>query len=78
VLAEDVRVVVRHGAPVTPRVELWPLAAPIGAGEEVGAVVYVSENIEVGRIRLVAADDVPRMSRLGRLWRWLRARVGGR
>jgi D-alanyl-D-alanine carboxypeptidase (penicillin-binding protein 5/6) len=78
VLADDVVVVARRGAPVTSRVELRPLAAPIGAGEEVGAVVYVSENVEVGHVRLVAADDVPRMSRLGRLWRWLRLRLGGR
>jgi D-alanyl-D-alanine carboxypeptidase (penicillin-binding protein 5/6) len=78
VLADDALVVVRRGMPVRPRVKLRLLAAPIGTGEEVGTVVYMSEDVEVGRVRLVAAADVPRMSRLQQLWRWLRMRLGGR
>jgi serine-type D-Ala-D-Ala carboxypeptidase (penicillin-binding protein 5/6) len=77
VLADDALIVVRRGAAVTPRVEIGTLVAPIAAGEEVGAVIYVSENVEVGRVRLLAAASVPALSGLGRLWQWLRARLGG-
>ena len=77
VLADDAVVVVRRGAGVTSRVEMRPLVAPIAAGEEVGTVIYVSDGVEVGRSRLIAGTDVPALSRLGRLWQWLRARLGG-
>lgn len=77
VLAEDAVVVVRRGAPVVPRVEISRTTAPIEAGEVVGAVVYVSEGIEVARVPLVAAEAVPVPSRFGRLRHWLRALIGG-
>jgi D-alanyl-D-alanine carboxypeptidase (penicillin-binding protein 5/6) len=78
VLAEDALVVVRSGAAVTAQVELSPPAAPVAAGMELGAVVYTSENVQVGRVRLVAGGDAPVRSRVERLWHWLRLRLGAR
>jgi len=77
VLAEDAVVVVRRGAGVVPRVELSRATAPIGAGEVVGTVAYVSDGIEVGRVSLVAAEAVPVLSPFGRLRQWLRVRISG-
>jgi D-alanyl-D-alanine carboxypeptidase (penicillin-binding protein 5/6) len=77
VLADDAVAVVRRDATVTPQVEIRPARAPIAAGEDVGVIVYMSEGAEVGRARLVAAADVPALSRLGRLWQWLRVHLGG-
>ena len=77
VLAEDAVLVVRRGAAVVPRVEVSPMTAPIEAGHVVGAVVYSSEGVEVGRLPLIAAEAVPGPTRLGRLRQWLRALIGG-
>jgi len=74
---EDAVVVVPRGAAVARRVWLPPPAAPIGRGQIVGALVFTSDGAEVGRVPLVAREAVPERSLLARLWRWLRARVGG-
>jgi D-alanyl-D-alanine carboxypeptidase (penicillin-binding protein 5/6) len=76
-LAGDAFVVVRRGATVEARVEITQAAAPIQAGDVVGAVSYVSDGVEVARVPLVAADAVPAPSRLSRLRDWLRALIGG-
>ncbi len=77
VLAGDAVVVVRRGAAIVPRVEIGRTTAPIEAGEVVGAVAYMSEGVEVGRVPLVAAEAVPVPSALDRFRVWLRMLVGG-
>lgn len=74
---EDAMLVVPKGAPVQRKVFLTKTAAPIDKGEGVGTLVFASRGREVGRVALVAADDVPLRSLFARLWHWLRELVDG-
>lgn len=74
---EDAVLVVPKGAPVQRKVFLTKTAAPIDKGEGVGTLVFASGGREVGRVALVAADDVPLRSIFARLWHWLRELVDG-
>jgi D-alanyl-D-alanine carboxypeptidase (penicillin-binding protein 5/6) len=76
VLAGDARVVIRRGAAVQSRVQIDRTTAPIEAGETVGAIFYMSEGTAVGQMPLLAAEGVPALSGLGRLWQRLRALIG--
>jgi len=74
---EDAVVVVPKGAAVNRKVFLTKTAAPIERGEVVGTLLFTSGGVEVGRVPLVAADEVPARSLVVRLWRWLRDLAAG-
>ena len=59
------------------KVFLTKTAAPIERGEVVGTLLFTSGGVEVGRVPLVAADEVPARSLVVRLWRWLRDLAAG-
>jgi len=70
----DFRVVVRRADvnDVRVQVSLDPLRAPIRAGQVVGALhITLSDGRVLRTAPLVAAEDVPRWTLHGALWRWL-------
>jgi len=70
--AKDTAVVtVPRAAGISRTVALTKTRAPIDRDEVVGTLVLTSRGVEVGRVALVAARDVPPRSLLARLWRWL-------
>jgi len=75
---EDAVVLVPRGAALARTVALTKVQAPIARDEVVGTLVFTSRGVEVGRVPLVAAEEVPLRSPLARLVRWLVNLVGGR
>ncbi len=72
--SKSLEVVIQRGrrGEISQSIESHDISAPVEKGQELGELVFMQEERELGRVPLLAAEDVRRAGLWTRFMRWLR------